>query len=33
MPNGELIALMRRRMVGQPVQPKNAGFFSSAGAR
>jgi EAL domain-containing protein (putative c-di-GMP-specific phosphodiesterase class I) len=33
MPKGELIALMRRRMVGEPVQPKKAGFFSFAAAR
>ena len=33
MPKGELIALMRRRMVGEPVQPKKPGFFAFAGAR
>ena len=33
MPKGELIALMRRRMVGELVQPKKPGFFSFAAAR
>lgn len=34
MPKGELIALMRRRMVGEPVQPpKKAGLFSFAAGR
>ena len=34
MPKGELIALMRRRMVGEPArQPKKASLFSFAAAR
>jgi hypothetical protein len=33
MPKDELIALVRRRVAGQAVKPKKAGFFSFAGAR
>jgi EAL domain-containing protein (putative c-di-GMP-specific phosphodiesterase class I) len=33
MPKGELIALMRRRMVGEPVQPRQRGMFAFAAAR
>jgi EAL domain-containing protein (putative c-di-GMP-specific phosphodiesterase class I) len=33
MPKGELIALMRRRMVGEPAAQRSRGLFALAGAR
>lgn len=33
MPKGELIALMRRRMIGRPKQPARGGLFSFASTR